>query len=387
VAIGGGQLQTEISPPTTTAHCTPPKMSAICALRRMYATKATEQSLKVVATVPIAQSETVLKVPSTDSKAEHGSTSDLASSSSSAVPTPFKPLNIPAALARQRSTPQSVRLRRIKANRDQLKTGLTTSEQDRWLRLSLTGQNKMNIDEWTRRLYEQRSRIRGLKALTPQEAASDPLPAGTIDIGEGMGYGRGLVRMIGNRIYLPNFPIIFKENKTPKGEPYNPYVATFEIPRSITKNDLRSYLYFAYGVKTTWIRTLNFQGPIERATRKRQRGETYKVARVGLVDPFYYPKMIEDMAAEEREGYLKDLEENFELKKTEHGRKFEQYMVQKMSRGPQSITKKEFKPGLIASRKAILKKVMEKRKEREKMISSEVEKMLSRGEGRAIITS
>ena len=202
-----------------------------------------------------------------------------------------------------------------------------------------------------------------------------------------MGYGPGLVRMVGKRIYLPNFPVIFKENKTPKGEPYNPYMATFEIPRSLTKNDLRSYLYFAYGVKTTWIRTLNFQGPIERSTRKRQRGETYKVARVGLVDPFYYPKMIEDMAAEERETYVKDLEETFGIKRTENARKFEQYMLQKMSRGPQSVTKKEFKPGLVASRKAILKKVMEKRMEREKMISGEVEKMLSRGEGRAIINS
>jgi large subunit ribosomal protein L23 len=361
-------------------------MSAARSLRRMYATKVTEQSLKAVASVAIAQSKNVSKVPMANSKSKNSGTPEAAPSSSPAAPTPFNPLNIPAALARQRSTPQSVRLRRIKANRDQLKTGLTTSEQDRWLRLSLTGQNTMNIDEWTRSLYERRSRIRGLEALTPQEAASNPLPAGTIDIGEGMGYGRGLVRMVGERIYLPNFPIIFKENKTPKGEPYNPYMATFEIPRSLTKNDLRSYLYFAYGVKTTWIRTLNFQGPIERTTRKRQRGETYKVARVGLVDPFYYPKMIEDMSAEEREKYVKDLDENFELKRTEHARKLEQFMMQKMSHGPQSVTKKEFKPGLVASRKAILKKVMEKRKEREKMISGEVEKMLSRGDGRAVIT-
>jgi len=346
-----------------------------------------EQSLKAVASVPVAQSKSVSKLSSADAKAESGGASGAAASASPATPTPFKPLSIPAALARQRSTPQSVRLRRIKANRDQLKTGLTTSEQDRWLRLSLTGQNKMNIDEWTRRLYERRSRIRGLRALTPQEVASDPLPTGTIDIGEGMGYGRGLVRMVGKRIYLPNFPIIFKENKTPKGEPYNPYMATFEIPRSLTKNDLRSYLYSAYGVKTTWIRTLNFQGPIERSTKKRQRGETYKAARVGLVDPFYYPKMVEDMGAEEREEYVKDLEEKFGIKRTENARKFEQYMMQKMSPGLQGITKKEFKPGLVASRKAILKKVMEKRREREKMISGEVEKMLSRGDERAIITS
>jgi large subunit ribosomal protein L23 len=379
-----GESKPEISPSTTTATY---KMSATRSLRRLYASKATDQSLKAVANVPIAQSKRVSKVPLTDSKAESSSTAEAAASSSPAAPTPFKPLNIPAALARQRSTPQAVRLRRIKANRDQLKTGLTTSEQDRWLRLSLTGQNKINIDEWTRRLYERRSRIRGLKALTPQEAAYDPLPAGTINIGEGMGYGRGLVRMVGKRIYLPNFPVIFKENKTPKGEPYNPYMATFEIPRSLTKNDLRSYLYFAYGVKTTWIRTLNFQGPIIRATKTRQKGETYKVARVGLVDPFYYPKLIEDMSAEEREKYVNDLEKTFMIKRTDNARKFEQYIMQKMSPGPQSVSKKEYRPGLVASRKAILKKVMEKRKEREKMISGEVEKMMSQGEGRAIITS
>lgn len=350
----------------------------------MYATKATEQSLKAVATVPVTHTKTVSKV---DSNAESSGTSEATTSASLATPAPFKPLNIPAALARQRSTPQSVRLRRIKANKDQLKTGLTTSEQDRWLRLSLTGQNKMNVDEWTHRLYERRSRIRGLKALTPQEAASDPLPVGTIDIGDGMGYGRGLVRMVGKRIYLPNFPIIFKENKTPKGDPYNPYMATFEIPRSLTKNDLRSYLYFAYGVKTTWIRTLNFQGPIGLATKRREKGETYKVARVGLVDPFYYPKMIEDMSAEEREKYVMDLEEKFGIKGTDNAQKLEQYVMRKLQPGPQGVTKKEFKPGLITSRKAILRKVMEKRKEREKMISGEVEKMLSRGEGRAIIAS
>ncbi|KAJ2966781.1 hypothetical protein NUW54_g13706 [Trametes sanguinea] len=44
-------------------------------------------------------------------------------------------------------------------------------------------------------------------------------------------------------------------NHTPPGQPYNPYEATFRVPQSVTKTDIRSYLLAVYGVQTTYIRT------------------------------------------------------------------------------------------------------------------------------------
>ena len=97
-----GSSKPEIPLSTTSALCTSLKMSATRCLRRMYATKATEQSLKAVASVPIAQSKTVSKVLLADSKAESSGISEATAPSSPAAPTPYKPLNVPAALARQR---------------------------------------------------------------------------------------------------------------------------------------------------------------------------------------------------------------------------------------------------------------------------------------------
>ncbi|EDR14659.1 uncharacterized protein LACBIDRAFT_163947, partial [Laccaria bicolor S238N-H82] len=96
--------------------------------------------------------------------------------------------------------------------------------------------------------------------------------------------------VLGKRVYLPN--IIFKlvRNNTPPGMPYNPYEATFRIPHSVTKTDIRSYLAAVYGVKTTYVRTDNYISPVyRRLGYERKPFKTYKRAVVGLVDPFYYP--------------------------------------------------------------------------------------------------
>ncbi|KAJ6610239.1 hypothetical protein B0H10DRAFT_1681160, partial [Mycena sp. CBHHK59/15] len=99
----------------------------------------------------------------------------------------------------------------------------------------------------------------------------------------------------GQKIYLPNFVIRLVRNYTPLGQPYNPWQATFRIPKSITKTDMRSYLSAVYGVQTTYIRTDNYRAeisrrPIGRSTPDKRPGiASYKRAVVGLVEPFYYP--------------------------------------------------------------------------------------------------
>ncbi|KAF8449479.1 hypothetical protein L210DRAFT_3524930 [Boletus edulis BED1] len=106
-------------------------------------------------------------------------------------------------------------------------------------------------------------------------------------------------------------------NYAPQGKPYNPYEATFRIPPSVTKTDVRSYLWAVYGVKTTYIRTANYISPLRRTQlgmRPVGSHRTYKRAVVGLVDPFYYPQDMEDMDKREREKREKWLEERFALK-------------------------------------------------------------------------
>ena len=57
--------------------------------------------------------------------------------------------------------------------------------------------------------------------------------------------------LLGERIYLPNVIFRMVRNHTLPGEPYNPFEATFRIPQSITKTDIRSYLLAVYGVECT----------------------------------------------------------------------------------------------------------------------------------------
>ncbi|KAG8833153.1 hypothetical protein FRC17_011224 [Serendipita sp. 399] len=284
-----------------------------------------------------------------------------------------------AGMARRASTPIAVRIRRIKSNRDQVKLGLTASEEDTYGRLTNTT-HKHDLENptiWARDMYERRSRIRGLKQADPEDQS-----AGIINIGEGMGYGNGRVHIVGKRIYLPNFVIQFIRNRTPIGKPYNPYEATFRIPKNLTKNDLRSYLYFVYGVKTTYIRTDNYIGRIitrgHSRTRVRARNGSYKRAVVGLVDPFYPPEMLEDMEKRSRDSFKKKLEDGFHLEQRRQMREEERLLTLK-PRTPLGDKRRRYVDGLATSRAKIMKKVLEKRKEREKMIQSKVEELLKNG--------
>ena len=129
--------------------------------------------------------------------------------------------------------------------------------------------------------------------------------------------------IVGQRIYLPNVQIRLMRNNTPVGQAYDPTIATFRIPPSMTKTDLRSYLSSVYGLEVTFIRTDLYLPPVQRVVggkQVRQSGSTknYKRAVVGLVEPFHYPDDVEELRAqgvaagvgdkwaEEREGWLNE---------------------------------------------------------------------------------
>jgi large subunit ribosomal protein L23 len=333
-------------------------MSAVqLILRRCYATKSPK--------TPVSAISSISSIRSRLGKGEK------------IVESPAKVLPVAAAVARRTSTPMAVRIRRIKANRDQIKAGLTASEEDTYGRLR-SQTNDEDFDSptlWAKTMHERRARIRGLK-----EAAPDDNGDGIIDIGEGMGYGNGRVNIVGQRIYLPNFVVQLIRNRTPLGKPYNPYEAAFRIPKNLTKHDLRSYLYFVYGVKTTYIRTDNYIGAFKRLghsrTKVRRRGGTYKRAVVGLVDPFYPPDMLEDMDKPLREAAKKKLWEEFSIDRREELREEQRQMLYKPRTALGDKPSKRAIPDLVTSRAKIMQKVLEKRKERTKMIQEKVGELM-----------
>ncbi|RXK40985.1 hypothetical protein M231_01833 [Tremella mesenterica] len=106
-----------------------------------------------------------------------------------------------------------------------------------------------------------------------------------------------------HRIYLPNIQIRMMRNHTPSGEPYDPFIATFRVPPSMTKTDLRSYLMAVYNLPVTFIRTDLYSAPVTRIwPGKIVKGggskKNYKRAIVGLLEPFHYPDDIEELYAQ-----------------------------------------------------------------------------------------
>ncbi|ORX33949.1 hypothetical protein BD324DRAFT_637771 [Kockovaella imperatae] len=106
--------------------------------------------------------------------------------------------------------------------------------------------------------------------------------------------------MTGYRIYLPNVQVVLRRNATPEDQPYDPMIATFRIPLSMTKTDLRSYLLACYGLEITFIRTDVRRGALTRSRDRRvvrQSGfrYNYKRAVVGLKEPFHYPDDIVEL--------------------------------------------------------------------------------------------
>lgn len=161
-----------------------------------------------------------------------------------------------------------------------------------------------------RRQLPQHPRLRGI-TLPPLKSNSS-VGSDNHTIGDRSRRLRGVKRgkVVGTPIFLPNIVFQMIRNKTPPGHPYNPYEATFRVPLSVTKNDIKSYLLAVYGVESTYINT-DIRRPVSHtaawfkarrlpATKK----AAYKRAVVGLAEPFYYPDSLEDMSAKDREFTL-----------------------------------------------------------------------------------
>ena len=277
-----------------------------------------------------------------------------------------------ARVARTTSTPLAVRIRRRKkigpvavGTSDATPEGLTPTEHARYQRLRAKGElmqsdgSNVTESQWLERLNEKRSRVRGFKTTIRN--------------------GIEEKKVLGRRIYLPNIIFRLVRNNTPPGQPYNPYEATFRIPNSLTKTDVRSYLLAVYGVNTTYIRTDNYISPIyRRLGHKRKAFKTYKRAVVGLVDPFYYPHRLEDMAAKERTEREKWIEDNFQIQAT---RAIQKYELLRLTKGQAKGWK--FKEPMATKRSHILRLVAERREKREGLVidqAIEWRQMRERGE-------
>ncbi|KAI0704067.1 hypothetical protein C8Q76DRAFT_219013 [Earliella scabrosa] len=273
-----------------------------------------------------------------------------------------------AAAARTASTPRAVRLRRTRKGldveplgSDATPDGFSPSEFARYQRALAKGEllqkdgTQLTEAQWLEKLNARRNRVRGVREVT---VAKDP-ETETVET-ESV--------VVGQKVFLPN--IIFKlvRNHTPAGQPYNPYEATFRVPQSVTKSDIRSYLLAVYGVQTTYIRTDNYQSPLRKRFGRPVTtitDRTYKRAVVGLVEPFYYPLAEEDMSTKERADRRKWRAERLLVGKRETD--MQSYFL-RMTR---SLNGKGWKwrTGTTASRGNILRIIAERRAEREQAVA------------------
>jgi len=270
-----------------------------------------------------------------------------------------------AQVARSASTPLAVKERRSKklgalepletdANAD----GVSPSELQRYNRLRAIGGIPLVNGEpipattWASRLHGRRMRLRGFAKGKAED-------------------GTKIVQAVGQKVYLPN--IIFKlvRNTTPAGQPYNPYEATFRLPKSVTKTDIRSYLSAVYGVKTTYVRTDNYYAPDRANKREPSAHKSYKRAVVGLVEPFYYPHRTEDMPAEAKAKREEWLENEFAIERVKRDRREE---ILRQTIGHRSAAFR-FHPESATRRSHILKLVTERKFQRENLIAGFAEEI------------
>lgn len=261
-----------------------------------------------------------------------------------------------ARVARTESAPLAVRLRRRKrfgalprGATDSTESGLTPSDKDTYVRLKAIGNIRKNTTEeqYIESKNERRSRIRGFRSAVRN---------GSVE-----------AEVVGQRVYLPNIIMRLVRNQTAPGQPYNPYEATFRLPQSVTKTDIRSLLLAVYGVKTTYIRTDNYISPWYRTMKGPQRRsyKTYKRAVVGLVEPFYYPHRMEDMEPEERKLREEWIEKNFAI---QHQRNLQKEEMLRMTKGQGRMSWK-FNAPYATKRSHIIRLVNERREARENLVS------------------
>ncbi|KAG8992445.1 hypothetical protein FRB94_013929 [Tulasnella sp. JGI-2019a] len=261
--------------------------------------------------------------------------------------------------AKRGSLPIQVALRRSQ-------TGAEDVDQDRARydllvargKFAVAGRSAPSYEEWLERTTRRRRRVRGTRT---EKASVDPA-----------------TQVVGKTIYLPNMIFKLMRNNTSAGQPYNPFEATFRIPPSVTKNDVRSYLSAVYGVNCTYIRTDNYIAPLKRTRvngvlyqMKRRFGgnTTYKRAVVGLEEPFFYPQAQEDMTAKERGEHMDWLEKMFQATSVKNALK-----TQYVDMATGQIRKRQDK-----NRGRILELVMKKRAEKEQSVKKAVKELVSSG--------
>lgn len=256
--------------------------------------------------------------------------------------------------ARTASTPLAVRLRRERklgpvpeTGTDANESGLSPSEQTQYNRLKALRQLRdpdQSPSEWLTELNQKRNRIRGIKTRYQD--------------------GQAVTEVIGQPVYLPNMTFTFVRNQTPPGETYNPYEATFYIPLSVNKTDIRSYLKTAYNVDTTYIRTqiLHKSPAGSKMVNRRIRGLTAtfrKRAVVGLVEPFYYPQQPEFMNTEEKKAQAEVLEETYDMSGS-------RVKSLNNTRQERQLMRMGYNQDSLSNRRSILEAVQRQRAEREK---------------------
>ncbi|KAF8605911.1 hypothetical protein BDV93DRAFT_521258 [Ceratobasidium sp. AG-I] len=283
----------------------------------------------------------------------------------------------PASAALESSTPRAVRIRRTRfpSILSTAKAGSPLSNVEQTTYNKLKARGELNVEgpdgtrelsegEWLERTNAKRRRVRGTKSTARIDADAE----GSASLEE--------AQVVGQRIYLPNIIFRLVRNHTPPGEPYNPYEATFRVPQSLTKLDIRGYLQSMYGVRTTYIRTDNRMADIKRNRTTYSLGRwsspenTYKRAVVGLEEPFYFPQAREDMNVQDREARDKYINRKFQVEEIE---KMRNQFRMRIFR-PQGYRNNS---GTDSLRGKIIRKVMEQKMAREGTVSAAVKEMLA----------
>ncbi|KAJ7623262.1 mitochondrial ribosomal protein L23 [Roridomyces roridus] len=263
-----------------------------------------------------------------------------------------------ASLSQARSRPLAVRLRRAQRYAQQI--GLPPSTDKKPTQRLTLNKFLRNDEEKPKAIHIPR--IRGM----------------TVAYHKGKPY---TVKVEGQKVYLPNLIFRLVRNYTPPGEPYNPWQATFRVPKNLTKTDIRGYLMAVYGVQTTFIRTDNYRVELSRRSirdagpDKRPSTASYKRAIVGLVEPFYYPLRLEDMPADRREEREAEIEDKLGVKMHLDLHKLSaqnQILVQNMPKhqARSSYWLNDVRP----SRAKVIKQAAEHRIRRESLIEQQAEK-------------
>ncbi|KAF2196848.1 hypothetical protein GQ43DRAFT_444755 [Delitschia confertaspora ATCC 74209] len=106
-----------------------------------------------------------------------------------------------------------------------------------------------------------------------------------------------LIKFGTKQVFLPKFTLTLL--RPPPNSQLSPYHARFLVPLDLGKLDLRDYLYHAYGIKTTNIRSFVEQQKVkvdneEDGTRRYRRPRAKKYMTVEMDRPFVWPEYPEN---------------------------------------------------------------------------------------------